>query len=456
MSSSKAHWSRSIGSRDEQQDSVSTLPLCVNGSAIGELLILADGMGGHTGGAIASECVVASVERSFANLRSLNIKDQLQMAVREANSRLAEKVDANPELKGMGSTLVIAAIVARTRSLHWISIGDSHLYISSPTSLEKLNADHSFAPLLDAKIASGELTPEEAANHDQRNVLRSALVGRPIPEIDEGEITIEHSTTVLLASDGLDSLESAVISKTLNSGFSVQNIAAKLLKQVEDAGVAGQDNTSVAILRLKDLKSGANASNPAHKRLFLVAALCVSLMISAGFAGWLWGTLSSSNGEPLRQEPVLTSRDAHTAEVHSGLQEQEENPASEQPSERIIDQLFFPSTDSDTPAKSHPTKRPTQPSSSKPAERAASPKNNTESSEKVASEKEVPNETPIPKSESVDTPKIKQEATVTENSGNSEIQSTPSQKSQTDSPSPSETDKDSSETLPDEGRKQSR
>lgn len=188
------------GARPYQEDSwaLRTLP---DGSL---LAIVADGMGGHIGGAIASKLVIDAVVTTIERGGSLSA------ALHAANAAVGQATKAKPELSGMGSTLV-AALVTDDR-VRWISVGDSPFYFVSKGGIDRLNADHSMAPQIDALLKRGLLTAEEAANHPGRHTLREAVMGDPLTLIDEGERQL-GSGVLLLCSDGVHSIEDAVLAR---------------------------------------------------------------------------------------------------------------------------------------------------------------------------------------------------------------------------------------------------
>ena len=137
----------------------------------------------------------------------------------------------------MGSTLV-AAIVDRRR-VRWISVGDSPLYMVSAGKVERLNADHSMAPQIDALVARGVITAEEGAKHPGRHTLREAVMGQPLTLIDEGKRSLPAAAHLLLCSDGVHSLSDADIAA--QSAKPVQALIAAVLA----VGSPHQDNVTV-------------------------------------------------------------------------------------------------------------------------------------------------------------------------------------------------------------------
>jgi PPM family protein phosphatase len=215
------------GSRPYQEDSWALRTL-----SDGALLaVVADGMGGHAGGAIASQLVVASVVDAVE--RGGSLAEGLQAS----NEAVRRGSETKPELDGMGSTLI--AVIVKSDEVRWISVGDSPLYLVSSGSLIRLNEDHSMAPQVDALLARGILTAEEAAAHPARHTLREAIMGAPLQLIDQGTRRIGTGDHLLLCSDGIQTLDAGVITR------SASKEVRELIRAVLAVGVPHQDNVTV-------------------------------------------------------------------------------------------------------------------------------------------------------------------------------------------------------------------
>lgn len=245
-----------IGSRAEQQDAATIVRIGEGGEAA--LLVLADGLGGHADGAQAARIVIETFRERAASgaFGGLNPDcDALDEAIEEANGRIRSAGDPMDE-RGMGSTAV-AAVVAEGR-LDWVSVGDSHLYVWRRGRLAKLNADHSRAGMM---IRHGH-APDDPAVLEARSLLASALMGRPIEEIDKPTVSIALAIgdVILLASDGLDVLSDAEIAHTIGESADrgADAISQALVAAVLDLGLSRQDNATVVAARV--LGSDAPAS----------------------------------------------------------------------------------------------------------------------------------------------------------------------------------------------------
>ena len=213
-----------------------------------EVLLIADGMGGHVSGDTASRTVVKTFVEIYHDTDG-PIPDRLRVCLNVANDALAEAVKENPELEGMGST-VVAAVVSQ-HGLDWISVGDSPLWLFRDGKLRRLNADHSMAPVLANLVAVGRMTEEEAATDPKRHALRSAVMGDEIHLIDVSSqpVAIRKSDRLLLASDGLMTLEDEEIAGILQNmqDAPLSEVAEMLIQSVEEVGKPNQDNTTVLL-----------------------------------------------------------------------------------------------------------------------------------------------------------------------------------------------------------------
>ncbi len=246
----------SQGAREYQEDAL--VSDFSNGSELG-FVVLADGMGGHAAGDVASKIVVTEVFSELTFMRSDMVKynacicDALNKAALQANATLKEHVTAHPENKGMGATLVSTVIVGGL--LNWISIGDSPLYLFRDNQLIQLNEDHSMSKTIDMMVKIGVLSAEDGENHPDRNVLTSALLGEPVPEIDcpKQPFQLRAGDTLIVASDGLQFLTNAEIEKLLRDRpFSRSSeIVDVLMEAVKDLNDPDLDNVSLSVVQVR-------------------------------------------------------------------------------------------------------------------------------------------------------------------------------------------------------------
>jgi len=240
--------------------------------APGILLVLADGMGGHVGGAVASKTAVdtfiaawqagAGDNRDTGAIESAaaidnrntgavestgDIPARLTAALAAANDSLRAQVAADSSLTGMGCTLVGAFITGG--KLHWVSVGDSPLWLLRDGELQRLNQDHSMAPLLQNLVAAGHMTAAEAAADPRRNALRAALMGDELTLVDcaESPLPPREPARILLASDGVQTLSDGEIADLMRDTVDADTCADRLLQAVADKQHPRQDNATAMV-----------------------------------------------------------------------------------------------------------------------------------------------------------------------------------------------------------------
>lgn len=232
--------------RDHNEDSVTIVK-----NASGEILMaVADGMGGHKGGEIASSIAISSIGRRFMNASTVGNKEDainfIKEIVSEANVSLYKYTKENPESNGMGTTIVLALLTKNF--LLFGNIGDSSGFVIKDKKLYKVTNDHTLVNLL---VQSGELTPEEAKDHPRKNVLMRALGANMTVEMDIFDIeTVVDG--VFLCSDGLTNmLDFSQIERVLDGNLGIDEKLQKLILKANNRG--GTDNISVAYLN-KEVK----------------------------------------------------------------------------------------------------------------------------------------------------------------------------------------------------------
>lgn len=253
------------GARDYQEDAF--LITTIGGSDekdSASLIIVADGMGGHAAGNVASNMAVQTFNKHVtAHFPTADVPAMLQAAVRAANASITDTVRETPALRGMGCTLVAALVV--DQRLHWISVGDSHLYLLRGGTLEKKNVCHSYGGFLDRMAAAGRPVEPEAGF--SRNMLMSALSGDEIAEVDcpDEPYVLQPGDRVIMSTDGLDSLNAAKILSYSDGARGAREFVSMLLKGVEEAAIPRQDNTTVVVIDLPGRVERAANGKPVLK-----------------------------------------------------------------------------------------------------------------------------------------------------------------------------------------------
>ena len=241
-----------LGTRQTQQDYYAFWPVFGDEHDSQKILmVLADGMGGGADGAEASRMAVEAFIEAFQMFTG-SIESNDGMALREsldaANRSMLLLKDAGTGESG--TTLVAATITSSL--LQWISVGDSALFLLRGNRLERLNADHSMRPVVEARVAAGELTAHESATVSGRNHLRSALTGTELDLIDFSPkpFRLRPGDTILCATDGMECVDPREIVKisveTRNSGAA--ETAQRLISCVKNLERRGQDNATIAIV----------------------------------------------------------------------------------------------------------------------------------------------------------------------------------------------------------------
>jgi PPM family protein phosphatase len=238
----------SQGGRRYQEDAAMLWP--ANNTPAPMLAVLADGMGGHVGGATASELVCQTfVETCVAAVGDTT--ERLMAALLSANQAIEAAAAATPALSGMGSTLIGSAF--GPDGVEWVSVGDSPLYLYRRGEVALLNEDHSLAPALDQLAAEGRITVEAARNDPRRHMLRSAVTGEELDLIDVSRkvLMLEPGDYVILASDGIHALDETELARVI-AGYASDGpdaVAKALIRSVLDVKEPHQDNVTVVAVR---------------------------------------------------------------------------------------------------------------------------------------------------------------------------------------------------------------
>jgi serine/threonine protein phosphatase PrpC len=259
----------SQGARDYQEDAI-TADFPVGAEA--GFVVLADGMGGHAAGDVASKIVLTEVYSElkfhYADVEAFERRapEILRKVADFANETLRDHAEAHPETDGMGATLVVPALVENR--LWWISIGDSPLFLFRNGKLTQLNEDHSMGPQIDFMAQSGLLDAQLAANHPDRNCLMSVLMGTAISKIDcpATPLELKAGDIVICSSDGLQFLTNAQIERVLGRYRKARSteIAERLLTEIHRLDDPDQDNISFTIIKVNDASVRPKPSRPAN------------------------------------------------------------------------------------------------------------------------------------------------------------------------------------------------
>lgn len=207
------------------------------------LLAVADGLGGHVGGEVASRMAIVAIDELIrSKMGNGNIQDTIQAAMNKANKKICQFSKENPAYTGMGTTLIMAA-VTQNRALI-ANIGDSRAYLIGNDSIKQITKDHS---LVQELVDKSVITKTEAFNHPQRNIVTRILgKGTEVtPDYYEEDLS---GKLLLLCSDGLsDMLQSHEILNTIIASTNLDEACTNLINMANERG--GKDNISVILAR---------------------------------------------------------------------------------------------------------------------------------------------------------------------------------------------------------------
>src|SRR4051812_41456786 len=210
------------------------------------LFAVADGVGGHKAGEVASQTAVETLQREFTEPTT----DGLVDAVKKANRTVWNLAETNRDQRGMGTTLTALALVddSGDERLAVVNVGDSRAYLLQQGELEQLTEDHS---LVEQLVREGRLTPEEALVHPQRSIITRALGLDPEVEVDSWELIPYQGDRLLLCSDGLtNEVSDERIASTLRSVSDPEEAAHQLVTEARDHG--GSDNITCVVVDVVD------------------------------------------------------------------------------------------------------------------------------------------------------------------------------------------------------------
>ena len=208
--------------------------------------VVCDGMGGAAGGNIASALAVKvigdKINASYRNqMRDSSIKNMLDSALTAANIEVFDFAEAQPDLRGMGTTVVCA--IVRDNQAYIVHAGDSRAYVINNGNIRQITTDHSMVQDL---LLRGKITPEEAEHHPNKNIITRAVGVNKAIEIDFEQIDLEDDDTLLICTDGLSNYVSNDEMLELMSDGKHYAFADRLVKKANENG--GGDNITVVVI----------------------------------------------------------------------------------------------------------------------------------------------------------------------------------------------------------------
>jgi PPM family protein phosphatase len=268
--------------RKENQDRMSWAPV-----PWGQLYIVADGMGGHAGGAQAAELTIQGLEQNLANAsKEIRIEDAIRDAFDKTNKDVYDKAHAgDPATEGMGSTAVMLLIFGQIAKI--AHVGDSRAYLYRDGKLRLLTKDHTEVQRM---VDAGILTLEEARNHPFASLLERAIGNRPTVAMDiSSDLDIKEGDGILLCSDGLSGYaDDGEIEAAMNDSLAPQETVNRLINLALQKG--GEDNVTVQFIRYGERSDVSRSDYKGKLKLIFIAVLIAGLVGGASFSTFMLDT----------------------------------------------------------------------------------------------------------------------------------------------------------------------
>jgi len=205
------------------------------------LFVVADGMGGHKAGDMASRYTVEVILESVRENEGQNPIRILGRAIEKANTKVLEKASKDKNLMGMGTTVVVATII--DKYIYIANVGDSRLYLIRD-KIKQITKDHS---LVEEMIRIGQINREQARNHPDKNIITRAIGATRKVSIDFFDIRLEKKDIILMCSDGLNNmLEDKEIENIIKDDKDLPETALELIDRANQNG--GKDNIAVVLI----------------------------------------------------------------------------------------------------------------------------------------------------------------------------------------------------------------
>jgi serine/threonine protein phosphatase PrpC len=211
------------------------------------LFVVADGMGGHRAGDVASKLGTQHFVRYYKKLRKKknSIMDSMSQALEKANNMILSKATSDPRKRGMGTTF--SAVVIAGMSAYIVHVGDSRIYLIRDDEIQQLTTDHTFVGKM---LEEGRITEDEARDHPQKNILYMSLGARKSfePEIKK-QLDIMESDIFMMCSDGLNNMVSDNTIKEYVLSYNTHDAVEELIKLANDNG--GTDNITLQVIHVE-------------------------------------------------------------------------------------------------------------------------------------------------------------------------------------------------------------
>ena len=226
--------------REVNQDYVYTSEAPIG--SLPNLLVVADGMGGHKAGELASKFAVETVKEELEKSTEEHPETMIRNAILSANLKLLEMAKKDENMRGMGTTLIVATVIGQT--LYFANVGDSRLYLLND-DIRQLSKDHS---LVQEMVRLGGINQEEAKRHPDKNIITRAVGAREKVEIDFFEYRLQKEDIILMCTDGLTNMvEDDTIFNIVKSSRDVVEAVERLVERAKLNG--GSDNIGVIVAK---------------------------------------------------------------------------------------------------------------------------------------------------------------------------------------------------------------
>jgi len=271
------------------------------------LFIIADGMGGHQAGEVASRLGTTTFANEYKKLRNRGktIKDAMTLSLKKANSFILKRALSDPQKRGMGTTFT--GCVISDKKVAIIHVGDSRIYFIRDKIIKKITTDHTF---VEKMLNEGKITEEEARDHPQKNILYMSLGAREtyVPEIINN-LNVKNGDIITMCSDGLNNMVDDRAIKEYSIAYDPEKSVKELIKLANDNG--GIDNITIQIIHAGK-KANKNKTQPLKKiktkRKKFVFSLSIGFLFLIFFIwlGWNNNYLKSIQGNYPDSKNIIT------------------------------------------------------------------------------------------------------------------------------------------------------
>ncbi len=275
----------------------------------GHVFVVCDGMGGHKGGAVASEIAVEAIGDFFNSNYHTNPFEAIENAINFANKKVLVHAKQKPELFGMGTTIVLVLI--RDDRVYYGHAGDSRLYSFSQNKLKQLTSDHSYVNQL---VQDNIISEKEAKSHPRKNEITRALglTEKIVADVTNSAFLPDENDIILLCSDGLNSMvDDKQIQNSLSSNVIIEKKASELIsKAIRNGGI---DNISVQLIRFHNInhdykpKALTNWNkDKIYRYIFSKWTYIIAMLAVPFFIFLFWGSNKSNNVSSESHELIIS------------------------------------------------------------------------------------------------------------------------------------------------------